>query len=301
VTEHRAVFDARVEFTNGGYLEVRDFRIDLPSDQVSEDEIGRLFVASLGLLMTGSVRLTHLSIVAEPHRGTRGADPGAQQLPGRLVELSHVIRAGLVTYPGLPAPEIMPFLTREDSRERYAEGTEFALDSISMIGNTGTYLDSPYHRYDDGDDLAALPLDRLTRLPAVIVRIAGTPQRAVGELTLAALGDVRGSAVLIHSGDADRFGTPQYAADAAYLSRDGAEYLVSAGASLVGIDSVNIDSTADGSRPAHTVLLGAGIAVVEHLTGLHQLPPRGAVFTAAPPRIAGFGTFPVRAYAEVPA
>lgn len=298
MTDFRAQFDATVEFTNGGSLTVTEFRIDVPSQHADEEVIARLFVESLGLLLTGAVRLSNLTIFPEPHRGTRGTTVAAGT-GKRLVELSHPVCAGMVTYPGLPAPTITPYLTREASRERYAPGTEFAMDVIAMVGNTGTYLDAPYHRFDGGDPLSAVPLEKLVDLPAVLVRIAGTPQRAVDALSLAALGDLSGAAVLIHSGDDTRFGTPQYAADAAYLTRDGAEYLVAAGAALVGIDAVNIDSTTDGTRPAHTVLLAAGIPVVEHLTGLGQLPPRGALFTAAPPRVEDFGTFTVRAYGKI--
>lgn len=218
----------------------------------------------------------------------------------RFVELSHPVRAGMITYPGLPAPTIAPYLTRADSRERYAPGTEFAMDTITMIGNTGTYLDAPWHRFADGADLSGVPLDRLVDLPAVLVRIAGTPTRRVDADLLAPLGALTGCAVLIHSGDDARFGTPAYTRDAAFLTRDGAQWLVDARAALVGIDAVNIDDTTDGTRPAHTLLLQAGIPVVEHLTGLHQLPPRGARFTAAPPLVERFGTFPVRAFAAVP-
>jgi arylformamidase len=215
----------------------------------------------------------------------------------RWVELSHVISDGMVTYPGIPAPNITPHLTREASRQVYAPGTEFSLDRISMIGNTGTYLDSPYHRYADGVDLAGLPLTSLADLPAVVVRTTG---RAV-EVGALAAHEVRGCAVLLHTGGDRHWGTPDYAQDAPYLTEAGADWLVAHGARLVGIDSVNIDDTGDSARPAHSILLAGGIPIVEHLTGLAQLPPTGARFTAAPPRVAGFGTFPVRAYASVPA
>ena len=214
----------------------------------------------------------------------------------RLIELSHVITAGMTTYPGLPAPTITPHLTRETSRSTYAPGTEFAIDRISMVGNTGTYLDSPYHRYADGTDLAGLPLSSLADLPAVVVRTAGGRPRGVGGGALAAH-DVTGRAVLLHTGGDAGWGTPGYAEDAPFLTAEGAAW-------LVGIDAINIDDiSGDGpaDRPAHTRLLAAGIPVVEHLTGLGQLPPAGARFTAAPPRVAGFGTFPVRAYAAIPA
>ena len=302
MTEYRASFDATVRFINGGDLTARGFRVDVPSRAVAEEEIAALFVASLGLLMTGSVELGNVEIVAEPHKGTRGgpSDPGRAPAPkgDRLVELSHVIRAGMITYPGLPGPEITPHLTREASREIYAPGTEFAIDRLTLVGNTGTYLDSPFHRYADGADLSAIPLDRTADLPAVVVRVAGTRQRGIDVGALAAL-DVRGTAVLLHTGDDVRFGSPGYAEDAHFLTRAGAAWLAANDAALVGIDAINIDDIADRERPAHTLLLAAGIPVVEHLTGLGQLPPAGAWFTAAPLRVAGFGTVPVRAFARL--
>lgn len=171
-----------------------------------------------------------------------------------------------------------------------------------MVGNTGTYLDSPLHRYADGADLAQLPLDRLVDLPAVVIRTAGGSVRAVDVGHLAAL-PVRGCAVLLHTGGDRGWATPDYVVDAPYLTAAGADWLVEQGAALVGIDAVNIDAIdpgAGGARPAHSALLAAGIPIVEHLTGLGRLPPSGARFTAVPPMFAGLGTFPVRAYATVP-
>jgi kynurenine formamidase len=207
--------------------------------------------------------------------------------------------SGLITYPGLPGPAITPYLTREASRDHYAPGTEFAIDQLTLVGNTGTYLDAPYHRYPDGADLSSIPLARTADLPAVVVRVTGAGQYGVGVGALAAL-DVRGAAVLLHTGDDARFGSPAYADERHFLTRAGAEWLAAHGAALVGIDALNIDGTEDGSRPAHTLLLAAGIPVVEHLTGLGQLPPAGARFTAVPLRIEGFGSIPVRAFARLP-
>jgi len=219
----------------------------------------------------------------------------------RIVDLSHRIHAGLVTYPGLPAPTIQPHLTREASRSVYAAGTEFAMDVITMIGNTGTYLDSPFHRYADGPDLAGLDLDTLVGLPAEVVHLTGREERGIPASALEGRAEP-GAAVLLHTGWDAHFGTPAYAAGAPFLTEEGARLLADAGVSLVGIDSLNIDDTeSGGSRPAHSILLGAGIHVVEHLTGLGALPERGALFTAAPPAVEGFGTFPVRAFAELPA
>jgi kynurenine formamidase len=225
-----------------------------------------------------------------------------QQLPPtgvRLVELSHPIAAGMTTYPGQPGPEITPHLTREASRASYAPGTEFAIERISMIGNTGTYLDSPYHRYPDAVDLAGLPLEALAALPAVVARLTDAAGRAIDVDALAAL-DVSGHAVLLHTGWDRHWGTDRYGRDTPYLTRDAAQWLVDNGARLVGIDALNVDDPADGARPAHSLLLAAGIPIVEHLTGLDQVPPTGAQFTAVPPRIQQMGTFPVRAFAAIP-
>ena len=303
MSEYRARFDAAVSFSNGGDLTVHGFMVDVPAPDIDEAGIAALFVASLGLLMTGNVELRNVTVVAEPHKGTRGGPAGrgsGEPGPGaRLAELSHVIRPGMITYPGLPGPSITSYLTREASRERYAPGTEFTIDWLTMIGNTGTYLDAPYHRFADGPDLAAIPLARTAGLPAVVVRVTDAAQRGIGAGPLAAV-DVRGKAVLLHTGDDARFGTPQYAVDAKFLTREGAAWLAGNGAALVGIDSVNIDDVADGERPAHTMLLAAGIPVVEHLTGLAQVPPTGARFTAVPLRVEGPGTIPVRAFAQIP-
>ncbi|MGN9911555.1 cyclase family protein [Phytohabitans sp. LJ34] len=296
MTEYRAAFDADVTFLNGGGLQVRGFRLDVPGADVAEEALADLFVRELGLLMVGEVRLRDVRVLAEAHKGLRTAD-AAPRRAGRLVELNHVITAGMTTYPGLPGPEITPHLTRADSRGRYAPGTEFAIDRISMVGNTGTYLDSPFHRYADGTDLAGVPLDAVADLPVVLVRLTGSAEPGVTATALAPYG-VAGAAVLLHTGWDRHWGTDAYGApDAPYLTEDGARALAAAGARLVGIDSVNIDSVAGDTRPAHSILLAAGIPVLEHLTGLDQLPPTGARLHAAPPRVRGFGTFPVRAYA----
>jgi arylformamidase len=303
-TDSRASFDATVTFGNGGDLVVHGFRVDVPGPDVGEAEIAALFVASLGLLVTEAVELRNVTIFAEPHKGTRGGPGDRGDAPplagGALAELSHVIEPGMVTVPGLPAPEITPYLTREESRSHYAPGTEFAIDRLAMVGNTGTYLDSPYHRYPDGADLTAISLARTTDLPAVVVRVAGVRERGIGVGALAAV-DVRGKAVLLHTGDAARFGTAEYATDPYFLTKDGAAWLTEQDPALVGIDAINIDDTTDPERPAHSLLLRAGIPVVEHLTGLDLVPPSGALFTAVPLRIRGFGTIPVRAYARLPA
>lgn len=304
--EYRAHFDFDISFANGGGLAGTGFRLDLPTADATEDEIARLLVAHLGLALVDEVSLRGLRVVEEPHRGSRGVEEAVDaEVPARrVVDLSHPIRAGLVTYPGLPAPTITPHLTREDSRARYAPGTEFAMDVIHMIGNTGTYLDSPFHRYADGRDLEGLDLSSLVGLRAEVFHLEDAwdaSRRGIRSATLADR-DVRGAAVLLHTGWDRWFGRPEYGVGAPFLTGEAAQWLIDAGAVLVGIDSLNIDDTeSGGERPAHSLLLGAGVHVVEHLTNLGELPPRGARFTAAPPAVEGFGTFPVRAFAEFPA
>lgn len=212
-----------------------------------------------------------------------------------IVELSHRIADGLITYPGIPAPSIGDHLSREASKQVYAPGTEFQIGTITLAANTGTYLDTPFHRYPDGQDLAAFPLERMADLPGLVVRAQGAPSIGV-ELLKAH--EVYGRAVLLHTGWSRHFGTEQYFSGHPYLEPEAAAWLVEQGAALVGIDSLNMDATPPrGERPAHTLLLAAGIPLVEHLTGLEALPEDGFRFHAAPPMIAGMGTFPVRAYA----
>jgi kynurenine formamidase len=210
-------------------------------------------------------------------------------------DLSHTIEDGMITYKGLPAPIICDYLSREQSRSLYAEGTEFQIGKIEMVANTGTYLDSPFHRYADGKDLAELDLETLADLDGVVVRAA---DRAIARAAFADL-DVRGKAVLVHTGWSAHWRTDQYFEGHPFLTEDAAIYLAEAGAALVGIDSYNIDDIADGRRPVHTILLGAEIPIVEHMCGLEQLPDAGFTFFAVPPKVKGFGTFPVRAFAIV--
>ena len=202
----------------------------------------------------------------------------------------------MVTYKGLPAPVICDFLSREASRARFLPGTEFQIGRIDMVGNTGTYLDVPFHRFADGEDLADVALPRLAGLPGVLVR-AG--ERMAIDADLFAGVAVRGCAVLVHTGWDRHWRTEAYFDGHPFLTETAADLLVRAGAALVGIDSHNIDDTRGRARPVHTRLLGAGVPIVEHLTGLGALPDTGFRFTAAPPKVRGFGTFPVRAFAEL--
>jgi arylformamidase len=210
-----------------------------------------------------------------------------------LIDLSHSVEHGLITYQGLPAPMICDFLSREDSRQIYATGTEFHIGKIEMVANTGTYVDSPFHRYADGRDLSELPLESLANLEGIVVRYAG---RAIGPAVFSDL-DLRGKAVLMHTGWDRHWATEQYFEGHPFLTAEAARHLAASGAALAGIDSLNIDDTADWSRPAHSILLGAGIPIVEHLCNLQALPAAGFRFFAVPVKVKRFGTFPVRAFA----
>jgi arylformamidase len=218
----------------------------------------------------------------------------------RLIDLSHDIRSGMTTYKGLPAPLVCDFLSREASRANYEGGTEFQIARIEMVANTGTYLDCPFHRYADGKDLAAVALERLVGLPALVVQVDHRERLEIGPADFASL-DVRGKAVLVHTGWSRHWGTAAYLEDHPFLSAAAARQLREAGAALVGIDSHNIDDTRTrNSRPVHSELLAHEILIVEHLRGLELLPSRAALrFTAVPPRFVGVGTFPVRAFAEL--
>ncbi|MEV4211191.1 cyclase family protein [Micromonospora sp. NPDC049662] len=297
----RAQFDAEVSFANGGGLRTEGFRLDIPGQGITDDDLAALFVRHLGLLMVAEVRISAKTIIEEPHKGGRAVAVEEPDKGRRLVELSHVITDGMTTLPGWPGPRIDDWLTFAASRATYAPGTEFHVARIEMIANTGTYVDTPAHRWVGGDDLTGVSLDRLADLPGVVVRMPADA-RAVDRLMLAPY-DVAGRAVLLHTGWDAHFGTERYGApDAPYLTGDAARALVDAGAALVGIDSINIDDmgpAAGGERPVHSALLAAGIPIVEHLTGLAALPPSGFRFTAAPPMVAGMGTFPVRAFAVV--
>lgn len=216
----------------------------------------------------------------------------------QLIDLSHAIESGMTTYPGLPAPTITEFLSRQDSRAKYDGRAEFQIGRIEMVANTGTYLDAPSHRYADGGDLSALLLPKLAGVPGVLIDARGGG-RAVDENRLRGI-DIAGRAVLILTGWSGHWRTDHYgAAGHPYVTAPAAEHLANRGAVIVGIDSVNIDDMADKSRPVHTVLLRHGIPIVEHLTNLDQLTDRDFTFFAVPPKVRGMGTFPVRAFAMV--
>ena len=211
-----------------------------------------------------------------------------------LIDVSHTIEHGMVTYRGLPAPIVCDFLSREQSRAHYAPGTEFHIGKVEMVANTGTYLDSPFHRYAGGKDVSELPLERLANLDAVVVH-PDPSSRAIRAGAFSGR-DLRGKAVLVRTGWDAHWRTDCYFEGHPFLTRDAAELLAASGAALVGIDSLNIDDTADLTRPVHTALLGAGVPVAEHLTGLADLPDEDFRFFAVPVKVRGMGTFPVRAF-----
>jgi arylformamidase len=299
ITDKRVVFDFEVDFLNGGGIQGQGFRLDIDGEEIDDREVSDAVVRELRLLMVGSVRILNKQIVEERHKRADVEDASRESvsLPTH-VDLSHTVYEGLITYKGIPAPVICDFLSRTDSRRLYDEDTSFQIGRIDLVANTGTYLDSPFHRFENGKDLAELDLASLAGLDAIVARISGLRGRAVDREAFLPL-DVRGKAVLVETGWSRHWATDQYFEGHIYLTREAAEYLRDAGAVLVGIDSYNIDDTNDGSRPVHTVLLGAGIPIVEHMCNLEGLPTSGFTFTAAPVKIKGMGTFPVRAFATL--
>lgn len=213
-----------------------------------------------------------------------------------FVELSHTIEAGMTTYRGLPGPVISDHLSREESQSHYAQGTQFHIGKIEMVANTGTYIDSPYHRFAAGSDVAELSLSSLANLDGVVIRAADRSARAIGRDAFSDL-DIRGKAVLVHTGWDVHWRTQSYFEDYPFLTANAAQWLAQREAALVGIDSPNIDDNSDGTRPVHTTLLSANIPIVEHMCNLGSLPDRGFKFFAVPAKVRGLGSFPVRAFA----
>jgi len=292
----RVCFDFDVRFANGGGLQGQDFRLDIQGHGISDQALAEYIIADLSLLMVSDVKITNKKVIAEPHKRSRPAESSAIERGSRFVDLSHTIEGGMVTYKGLPAPLVCDHLSRLQSRASYAPGTEFQIGRIEMVGNTGTYLDTPFHRFKDGYDLNGLALDRISDVPATVVRVTGAQGRAIDWTHFPAT-PLRDMAVLVQTGWDLHWRTDAYFEGHPYLTQAAAEYLRDNGALLVGIDSYNIDCTDGGDRPVHTTLLEAGIPIVEHLTNLEALPASGFRFFATPPKIAGMGTFPVRAHA----
>jgi len=296
MSEKRVAFDFEIEFSNGGGIQGQGFRLDIDGDSIDDAELASCIIRDMNLLMVGEVRILNKKVIAEAHKrrvmeGETHGDTGS-----RAVDLSHSIVNGMMTYKGLPAPMICDHFSHEQSRAYYDDGTEFQIGRIDMVANTGTYLDTPYHRYRTGADLEDTPLTRLSSLPGLVVRLRGYLERAIGWSNFAAH-DVAGKAVLVETGWSDHWGREAYFEGHPYLTEEAAEYLRDKGAVLVGIDSLNIDDTAGGGRPVHSVLLESGVPIVEHLTNLSSIPDAGFRFFAVPPKVRGMGTFPVRAHA----
>lgn len=294
--EKRVKFDFEIDFTNGGGIQGQDFRLDIAGDDISDAQLAEFIVADMRLLMVGEVRILNKAILVEAHRRK------PSELSGRrstFVDLSHTIEDGLVTYPGLPAPIICDYLSRADSRQNYAAGTEFQIGKIEMVANTGTYIDCPFHRYEHGADLSQVGVEAFADLDAIVIR-ADYRQTLAIDAAFFREKELRGRAVLVHTGWDEGWNTPAYFQEHPFLTGEAAEYLRRCGVKLVGIDSMNIDDTRGKSRPVHSTLLAAGILIVEHLCNLGSLPDEGFSFSAIPPKFKGVGTFPVRAMARLP-
>jgi len=294
--DKRVVFDFEIDFTNGGGIQGQDFRLDIAGDDIPDSELADYIVNDMRLLMVGEVRILNKQIITEAHK-RKPID--AETSESNYIDLSHTIEDGLITYKGLPGPVICDYLSREDSRQHYAEGTEFQIAKIEMVANTGTYIDCPFHRYPDGKDVSEYTLERFADIEAITIRADYRNGLAIDKSFFEAK-ELRGRAVLVHTGWGDaHWNTPEYHENHPFLTEDAAEYLKNVGVKLVGIDSLNIDDTRGNSRPVHSILLGAEILIVEHLCHLDAVPDDGYTFSAVPPKFKGVGTFPVRAYAKL--
>jgi arylformamidase len=189
-------------------------------------------------------------------------------------------------------------LDHEQSRPHYQGEAEFYISKLELVGNTGTYIDSPFHRHREGSDLSEVPLEAVSGVPGIVLQGTVGADRAVSlEAEEARLA---GGAVLIRTGWDARWGTDAYWEPGPYISPDALELLLRARPRLVGVDFWNVDDTSDPSRQVHTRLLAEDILIVEHLCNLGALPPSGFTFFAVPPRIVSGASFPVRAFAVVP-
>lgn len=291
----RVKFDFEIKFTNGGGLKGEDFRLDILGDHISDRALADYIVKDLRLLMVGETKILNKEILTEPHK-RKPIDAKIEN--DLLIDLSHTITNGLITYKGLPAPIICDYLSRADSKEFYAEGTEFQIGKIEMVANTGTYIDCPFHRFEDGKDLSEIGLESFTDLDAIVIQIPFSETLEITEEHLKNH-EIRNRAVLIHTGWSMYWNTATYYENHPYLTADAAKYLKNCNVKLVGIDSHNIDNTMGRTRPVHTTLLGAEILIVEHLCNLNLLPKDGFTFSAIPPKFKGVGTFPVRAMAKL--
>lgn len=293
--QKRVKFDFEIYFTNGGSIKGEDFRLDISGDDISDKELADYIVEDLRLLMVGQTKILNKIIFEEQHKRKPIKKNNNTEL---LVDLSHTIENGLVTYKGLPAPIVCDYLSREDSKQFYEKGTEFQIGKIEMVTNTGTYIDCPFHRFENGKDLSQVGIERFVDLEAIVIRIPHSKTTEITEEHLKNY-EIRNHAVLIQTGWDVHWNTEQYYENHPYLTEKAAEYLRDCSIKLVGIDSHNIDDTKGNRRPVHTTLLGAEILIVEHLCNLYLLPESGFTFSAIPPKFKGVGTFPVRAFAKL--
>jgi kynurenine formamidase len=298
--DRRVCFDFEVEFSNGGGIQGQGFRLDIDGADIDDAALADYIVRDLRLLMVSGVRILNKRIIADPHKRAARAGRVAGGAADRadLIDLSHVVHDGEALYPGLPEPRITDHISHVESRTRYAEGVSFQIGRIDMVANSGTAIDAPFHRYPDKPDVSALPLAAIADVDAVVVHLQGMRGRCIDRHALGAL-DVAGRAVLLDTGWSTHWGTAAYAEGWPFLGRDAATDLRDRGARLVGIDALNIDDTSDAERPAHSILLAAGIPIVENLASLAALPSEGLRFSAVPMRAAGMGAFPVRAWARL--
>ncbi len=297
IHDKRVCFDFEVDFSNGGGIQGQGFRLDIDDDDIDDQALADYIVRDMRLLMVAAVRIRNRTIIRERHK-RRPEPSGVAAGRTDLVDLSHVVHSGEEVYPGLPAPRVSDHLSHQSSAGRYAEGVTFQIARIDMVANSGTAIDAPSHRYPGTTDVAHLALADIADVEAVVVHLQGMQGRRIDRAALAAF-DVRGRAVLLDTGWAAHWGMPAYLQAQPFLGRDGAAYLRDQGARLVGIDALNIDDTGDPQRPAHSILLAAGIPIVENLASLATLPAEGLRFSAVPMRMAGMGTFPVRAWARL--
>jgi len=293
--DRRVKFDFEIYFTNGGNIKGEDFRLDIEGDTISDKALADHIIADLRLLMVGEAKILNKEILTEPHKRKPIKEQSGSSV---LVDLSHTITSGLVTYKGLPAPVICDYLSREQSKQFYAPGTTFQIGKIEMVTNTGTYIDCPFHRFEDGKDVSEFGLERFADLEGVVIRVPYAESQAI-TLEHVKHYEIRNRAVLLHTGWDAHWNTEKYYEGHPYVTREAAEFLRDCAVKLVGIDSHNIDDTRDKERPVHTTLLGAEILIVEHLCNLYTLPADGFTFSAVPPKFKGVGTFPVRAMARI--
>ena len=289
----RVKFDFEIGFANGGGIQGQDFRLDIDGDTIEDKVLADYIVKDMRLLMVGAVRILNKTIINEQHK----RQAISTQVDSNYIDLSHIIYDGLVTYKGLPAPIICDYLSREDSRGRYASGTEFQIGKIEMVTNTGTYVDCPFHRYEDGKDLSEVALKDFADIEGIVIRADYRKGLAITEESFKGK-ELRGRAVLVHTGWDEYWATDKYYENHPFLTEDAAIYLKQCGVKLVGIDSMNIDDTRGNARPVHSILLRDEILIVEHLCNLANVPDESFTFSAVPPKFKGAGTFPVRAYVK---